>query len=108
MLIAALSDRFYRTGNDASLSNTWYLADKDHFTVSVDGKTKQEISDKIVKAVAEITRVCRDGSVRIVLPRFVMRLLKESESAVKKDIERLPFFSSFFSFLRSFSTSSSE
>ncbi len=61
MLIAALSDRFYRTGNDASLSNTWYLADKDHFTVSVDGKTKQEISDKIVKAVAEITRVCRDG-----------------------------------------------
>ena len=61
MLIAALSDRFYRTGNDASLSNTWYLADKDHFTVSVDGKTKQEISDKIVKAVAEITRICRDG-----------------------------------------------
>ena len=54
MLISALSDRFYRTGNDASLSNTWYLADKDHFT-------KQEISEKLVRAVAEISRVCRRG-----------------------------------------------
>lgn len=61
MLISALSDRFYKTGNDASLSNTWYLADKDHFTISVDGRTKQEISDKVVAAVAEIYRVCRDG-----------------------------------------------
>ena len=61
MLISALSDRFYRTGNDASLSNTWYLADKDHFTISLDGKTKQEISEKLVRAVAEISRVCRRG-----------------------------------------------
>ena len=61
MLISALSDRFYRTGNDAALSNTWYLADKDHFTISLDGKSKQEISDKLVKAVAEISRVCREG-----------------------------------------------
>ena len=61
MLISALSDRFYRTGNDASLSNTWYLADKDHFTISLDGKTKQDISEKLVRAVAEISRVCRRG-----------------------------------------------
>ncbi len=61
MLISALSNRFYDTGNDASLSNTWYLADKDHFTIAVDGADKQEISDKIVKAVAEIYRVARDG-----------------------------------------------
>ena len=61
MLISALSDRFYRTGNDASLSNTWYLADKDHFTISLNGKTKEEISDKLVRAVAEISRVCREG-----------------------------------------------
>lgn len=61
MLISALSDRFYRTGNDAGLSNTWYLADKDHFTISVDGKSKQEISDKLVRAVAEIYRVSREG-----------------------------------------------
>ena len=61
MLISALSDRFYRTGNDVGLSNTWYLADKDHFTISVDGRTKEEISDKLVNAVAEIYRVCRDG-----------------------------------------------
>ena len=61
MLISALSNRFYKTGNDAGLSNTWYLADKDHFTIAVDGRTKQEISDKLVMAVAEIYRVCREG-----------------------------------------------
>ena len=61
MLIAALSSRFYETGNDAGLSNTWYLADKDHFTISVDGKTKEEIAEKTIKAVAELYRVARDG-----------------------------------------------
>ena len=61
MLVSALSDRFYRTGNYGGLSNTWYLADKDHFTISVGGKTKEEISEGLVNAVAEIYRVCRDG-----------------------------------------------
>lgn len=61
MLIAALSNRFYETDNDASLSNTWYLADKDHFTVSIDGKTKEEISEKAVKAIAELYRVAKEG-----------------------------------------------
>ena len=61
MLISALSERFYCTDNDAALSNTWYLADKDHFTISVDGKDKEEISQKIVMAVAELYRVARDG-----------------------------------------------
>ena len=61
MLIAALTNRFYETGNDAGLSNTWYLADKDHFTVSVDGKTKEEISAKLTDAVAELYRVASVG-----------------------------------------------
>ena len=61
MLIAALSNRFYDTGNDALLSNTWYLADKDHFTISVDGRTKEEISETLVNAVAELYRVAREG-----------------------------------------------
>jgi zinc protease len=61
MLISALTERFYETGNDASLSNTWYLADKDHFTIAVDGHTKEEISQKLVDAVAELSRVAREG-----------------------------------------------
>ena len=61
MLISALTERFYETGNDASLSNTWYLADKDHFTIAVDGHTKEEISQKLVDAVAELRRVAREG-----------------------------------------------
>ena len=61
MLIAALSDRFYRTDNDATLSNTWYLADKEHFTIVVDGKTKEDMSSKLTSAVAELYRVAYDG-----------------------------------------------
>jgi len=61
MLISALSERFYDTGKDAGLTNTWYLADKDHFTIAVDGRTKDEISEKVVMTVAELYRVARDG-----------------------------------------------
>ena len=61
MLISALSERFYATGNSASLSNTWYLADKDHFTIAVEGRTKEEIFQKTVDAVAELYRVAREG-----------------------------------------------
>lgn len=61
MLIAALSNRFYETDNDASLTNTWYLADKEHFVISVDGRTKEDISAKTVKAVAELYRVAHNG-----------------------------------------------
>ena len=61
MLISALSERFYATGNYASLSNTWYLADKDHFTITVEGKTKEEISQMTVDAVAELYRVAKEG-----------------------------------------------
>lgn len=61
MLITALSNRFYQTDNDASLTNTWYLADKEHFVISVDGRTKEDISAKTVKAVAELYRVAHNG-----------------------------------------------
>lgn len=61
MLLAALSNRFYNTGNCASLSNTWYLADKDHFTISVDGCTKEEIISRMVEAIAELYRVAKEG-----------------------------------------------
>lgn len=61
MLLAALSNRFYNTGNCASLSNTWYLADKDHFTISVDGHTKEEITSRMVEAIAELYRVAKEG-----------------------------------------------
>ena len=61
MLIAALSNRFYETGKDVGLSNTWYLADKDHFTITVDGQTKEEISAMLTDAVAELYRVAGNG-----------------------------------------------
>lgn len=61
MLISALSNRFYQTDNDASLTNTWYLADKEHFTISIDGNTREDISAKTVKAIAELYRVAHNG-----------------------------------------------
>lgn len=61
MLVSALSRRMRDTGTDADLSNTWYLADKEHFTISVGGRSKQEIASKMEKAVAELYRVAREG-----------------------------------------------
>lgn len=94
MLISALSNRFYKTGKDAGLSNTWYLADKDHFTISLSGRTKQEISDKLVKSIAEIHRVCREGFTseemdivrRKELERFQIPHYKSSSSYISESI----------------------
>ena len=61
MLISALTERFSDTGKDVSFSNTWYLADKDHFTISINGTTKEDVSLKIIEAVAELRRVASEG-----------------------------------------------
>ena len=63
MLLSALSRRMQATGNNVSLSNTWYLADKEHFVVSVDGANKEEVAAALENAVAELYRVDRDGFV---------------------------------------------
>ena len=61
MLVSALMKRMQATGTDASLSNTWYLADKEHFVITVDGSGKEELTASLEKAVAELYRVARDG-----------------------------------------------
>lgn len=61
MLVSALANRMKDTGTDVYLSNTWYLADKEHFSLSFSGATKHDIASKMGKAVAELYRVARYG-----------------------------------------------
>lgn len=61
MLVSALSRRMRETGTDVDLANTWYLADKEHFAISISGASKQDITSKMEKAVTELYRVARYG-----------------------------------------------
>lgn len=61
MLVRGISRRFYALGISANISNSWYLADKEHFVISVSGDDQEEASSELKAAVAEIYRIGRDG-----------------------------------------------
>lgn len=61
MLVRAASRRLYKTGHNASLTNHWYLADKEHFVISASGKNKHEIQEELTDAIAELYRITEDG-----------------------------------------------
>jgi len=61
MLVKAVSRRFSETGLSASVSDSWYLADKNHFVISADGRGKEEALAGLHGAVAELYRLSREG-----------------------------------------------
>ncbi len=61
MLIQAISNRLYKSGKSASVSNSWYLADKEHFVISVSGGTEEAVEEDFVEAVAELYRLADEG-----------------------------------------------
>ncbi len=61
MLVKAISNRLYAGDSRASVSNHWYLADKEHFTISVSGKDKAKTADYLTLAMAEIHQMARNG-----------------------------------------------
>ncbi len=61
MLVQAVSNRLYRSGKSASVSNAWYLADKEHFVISVSGADEETIETGFVDAVAELHRIAEEG-----------------------------------------------
>ncbi len=61
MLLKGISNRLYDRDLDASVSNHWYLADKEHFVVSVSGMEKASVSESLTDAVAELHRLAREG-----------------------------------------------
>ncbi len=61
MLVKAISNRLYATESRASVTNHWYLADKEHFTISVSGKSKAAVSEHLIQTVAKIHQMARSG-----------------------------------------------
>ncbi len=61
MLVKGISDRLYATDSRASVTNHWYLADKEHFVISVSGRDRDGISGQLGQAWTEINRIAREG-----------------------------------------------
>ncbi len=61
MLIKGISNRLYATGSRANVTNHWYLADKEHFVISVSGKEKDDVSERLKGTWAEIHRIAKEG-----------------------------------------------
>lgn len=61
MLVSAISKRLYASGSHVSVSNSWYLADKDHFCVSVSGKDRQEVSRELKRTITELYSIAENG-----------------------------------------------
>lgn len=61
LLVRAISARFYALGYGVSVSNSWYLADKEHFVLSASAGDKVSLGMKIHSAVAELYRIAEDG-----------------------------------------------
>lgn len=61
LLLRAIDRRLDDTGVPASVHNSWYLADTDHFTVSMNGKDRQEVLDAFASALTELRRMAEQG-----------------------------------------------
>ncbi len=61
MLIKGIGNRLYATERRAGTSNHWYLADKEHFVISVSGKDREAVARELGGAWAEISRIAKEG-----------------------------------------------
>ncbi len=61
MLVKGINNRLYATDSRAGVTNHWYLADKEHFVVSVSGKSREKVAGELSKAWVELHRLAEDG-----------------------------------------------
>lgn len=61
MLVSAITSRLYATGENATISNSWYFADKEHFVISVSERDRDAVSSRLKDVIAELYRLERDG-----------------------------------------------
>ncbi len=61
LLIRLLSQRLRFQGVDCLLSDAWYLADRNHFVLSVRGENRQDLHSKLVRALAQFDEVQQSG-----------------------------------------------
>lgn len=61
LLVRLLSRRFYNRKISCQVSDSWYLADKNHFVLSVSGKDREVLHRELVRALAELDHIVRHG-----------------------------------------------
>lgn len=61
LLVDAINNRFKAQKLKVSLSDSWYLSDKDHLVLSIDGDNSVQIKDKIAQAVNTIKQIREQG-----------------------------------------------
>ncbi len=61
MLVKGISGRLYALGCRVTVSNHWYLADKEHFSISVSGRDRETAAGNLARAWTEIHRLAREG-----------------------------------------------
>lgn len=61
LLLMAVSKRLAAMEVRCDVSDAWYLADQNHFAFSVEGKDKQEIKERMVKAVCALNDIAKNG-----------------------------------------------
>lgn len=61
LLIRAINRRFHARQVKADVSDSWYLSDKNHWVLSVEGKDRSVVLNAITAAVAELNRLAREG-----------------------------------------------
>lgn len=61
LLVSAINARFSNLNTRASLSDDWYLSDKDHLVLSVSGENEKEIKCKVANAVNALKQIREQG-----------------------------------------------
>ena len=61
LLIKAIFSRFRGRGLRTDISDQWYLSDKNHLVLTVEGKSRSELLDAVSATVAELNELIRNG-----------------------------------------------
>lgn len=61
LLVSALSSRFRARGLKTGVADQWYLSDKNHFVLTVEGQDKKEILASVSTTVAQLSDLIRNG-----------------------------------------------
>ena len=77
LLVAAINARFTALNMRVSLSDDWYLSDKDHLVLSVSGDNDKEIKCRVTEAVNVLKQIREQGF-------YEQELARLKENAVQK------------------------
>lgn len=77
LLVSAVNARFKAQGSRVSLSDNWYLSDKDHLVFSIDGEHGTEIKGKIVEVVSTLKQIREQGFCEPELARLKENAIKQ-------------------------------